>query len=105
VKLFNYPCVVKYAPFRAQEWEDGAANGVGIGYAGHSSHVVNIRFSHDGRRVISVGGNDQAVFQWRVDPVAKEQVRRTVTLLRRCCRRTEPQTMTSSKSPLSFCWR
>lgn len=74
IKLFNYPCVIAHAPFRAVVWKDGQAGGQGLGYTGHSSHVTSVRFSPDGRRVVSIGGHDQAVFQWRVDPTAKEQV-------------------------------
>lgn len=33
-------------------------------YMGHSAHVTNVRFSHDQRHLISVGGADHAVFQW-----------------------------------------
>ena len=36
--------------------------------------MTDIRFGPDGRRVVSTGGRDRAVFQWRVDAVAKEQV-------------------------------
>lgn len=35
---------------------------------GHSAHVTNVRFSHDKRRVISTGGADHAIFQWRFLP-------------------------------------
>ena len=35
-------------------------------YTGHSAHVMNVRFTgHDGV-VVSVGGNDGSIFQWRV---------------------------------------
>lgn len=37
-------------------------------YIGHSAHVTNVRFSHDKSRVISTGGADHAVFQWRFLP-------------------------------------
>lgn len=37
-------------------------------YIGHSAHVTNVRFSHDKNRVISTGGADHAVFQWRFLP-------------------------------------
>ena len=37
-------------------------------YVGHSAHVTNVRFSHDMMRVISVGGGDHAIFQWRFLP-------------------------------------
>jgi microtubule-associated protein-like 6 len=30
--------------------------------------VTNVRFSHDKNRVISTGGADHAVFQWRFLP-------------------------------------
>mmetsp|Transcript_32689 Transcript_32689/g.92738 ORF Transcript_32689/g.92738 Transcript_32689/m.92738 type:complete len:986 (+) Transcript_32689:227-3184(+) len=51
-RLYNYPCVVEKAPSKD--------------YVGHSSHVMNARFSSDGRHVVTVGGHDRAVFQWRV---------------------------------------
>lgn len=68
MKLFNYPCVVEHAPCRGVD-----ARGESQGYVGHSSHVTNIRFSGDGKRVVSVGGHDRAVFQWSVDARAREQ--------------------------------
>ena len=34
-------------------------------YVGHSAHVTNVRFSHDQRHLVSVGGADHAVFQWK----------------------------------------
>jgi WD40 repeat protein len=33
---------------------------------GHSSHVVCCRFTPDGKHLISVGGNDKCVLQWKV---------------------------------------
>lgn len=35
-------------------------------FTGHSSHVMNVRFSIDGKRVLSAGGNDKTVLQWKV---------------------------------------
>ena len=35
---------------------------------GHSAHVTNVRFTHDASRLISVGGADHAIFQWRFLP-------------------------------------
>jgi microtubule-associated protein-like 6 len=35
---------------------------------GHSSHVTNIRFTKDQTRLISIGGADHAIFQWRFIP-------------------------------------
>lgn len=57
VNLFNYPCVVQDAPC----WRGG----------GHSSHVMNARFSPDDNWVVSVGGKDRAVFQWRFRTLVK----------------------------------
>ncbi|OPL07211.1 hypothetical protein AM593_06715, partial [Mytilus galloprovincialis] len=54
VKLFKFPSLKKGAKFRK--------------YIGHSAHVTNVRFSHDRNRVISTGGADHAVFQWRFLP-------------------------------------
>jgi len=35
---------------------------------GHSSHVTNVRFTQDKSRVITIGGADHAIFQWRFIP-------------------------------------
>ena len=51
VKLFRFPCLKKGAKFRK--------------YVGHSSHVTNVRFNKDKTRVLSIGGADHAIFQWR----------------------------------------
>lgn len=37
-------------------------------YTGHSAHVTNVRFSTDGLHVLTTGGADHAVFQWRLIP-------------------------------------
>ena len=52
VKIFNAPCVVHHAPART--------------HGGHSSHVMNVRWLLGDRKVISVGGWDEAVMLWRV---------------------------------------
>lgn len=52
----NYPCVAK-----------GAQS---FTYRGHSSHVMNIRWSADENVVVSVGGKDRAIFQWEVNSTA-----------------------------------
>jgi WD40 repeat protein len=51
VWLFNYPAVIEDAP--------------GHAFKGHASHVSNIRFSADDKRVISTGGHDRSLFQWK----------------------------------------
>lgn len=35
---------------------------------GHSAHVTNVRWSHDFQWVLSTGGADHSVFQWRFIP-------------------------------------
>ena len=44
-------------------------------YKGHSSHVTNVRFTLDGNYLISVGGHDKSIFQWKYinDKQAKEE--------------------------------
>ena len=37
-------------------------------YVGHSAHVTNVRFSYDHSRVITTGGADQSIFEWRFLP-------------------------------------
>lgn len=37
-------------------------------YVGHSAHVTNVRWSHDFQWVLSTGGADHSVFQWRFVP-------------------------------------
>lgn len=54
VKIFRFPSVKKGAKFRK--------------YTGHSAHVTNVRFTSDKKRVISTGGADHGVFQWRFLP-------------------------------------
>ena len=51
VKLFKYPCPVERSMYRKS--------------IGHSSHVTNVRFTASGDYLISTGGNDKAVFQWK----------------------------------------
>ena len=53
IKLFNCPCVVEQAPYKA--------------YGGHSSHIPKIRFTPNDKYLISVGGNDKSVFVWETD--------------------------------------
>jgi len=52
VSLFRYPVVAKKVDR--------------VRGKGHSSNVMCTRFSKDGKRVLSVGGNDKAIFQWRI---------------------------------------
>jgi microtubule-associated protein-like 6 len=51
VKLYRYPCLSKEAQCSS--------------FGGHSSHITNVRFSADDRYVLSTGGADLSIFQWR----------------------------------------
>lgn len=35
-------------------------------FAGHGSHVTSVRFTHDDAYLVSLGGKDASIFQWRV---------------------------------------
>ena len=59
VNVMNYPCVVDEAPRQR--------------CAGHSSHVMNARFSPEDEWVVSVGGMDRSVFQWRFREAAPKK--------------------------------
>ncbi|EAR94225.2 HELP domain protein (macronuclear) [Tetrahymena thermophila SB210] len=52
VNIFRYPCIKK-----------GSKAVVG---KGHSSHVTNVKFSKNDDYLISTGGEDNCVFQWKV---------------------------------------
>uniref|UniRef100_A0A670ZG54 EMAP like 2 n=1 Tax=Pseudonaja textilis TaxID=8673 RepID=A0A670ZG54_PSETE len=52
VHLFSYPCCQPRAPSYT--------------YSGHSSHVTNIAFLHDDSLLLSTGGVDTSVLQWRL---------------------------------------
>ncbi|KAM9301742.1 echinoderm microtubule-associated protein-like 3 [Gastrophryne carolinensis] len=52
VHLFRYPCNKPKAPSHV--------------YPGHGSHVTNVRFTYDDSCLISLGGKDASIFQWRV---------------------------------------
>lgn len=51
VKLFKFPCPVDKASF--------------VQFNGHSSHVTNVRFMKTSNYLISTGGEDKCVFQWK----------------------------------------
>lgn len=50
LKIFNYPCVAKDAPY---------SEGLG-----HSSHVMNVRFIRGTRLIATAGGCDSSVIVW-----------------------------------------
>ncbi|XP_071601719.1 echinoderm microtubule-associated protein-like 1 isoform X7 [Heliangelus exortis] len=52
VHLFSYPCSQFRAPSHV--------------YGGHSSHVTNVDFLYEDTHLISTGGKDTSIMQWRV---------------------------------------
>uniref|UniRef100_A0A8B9KJY1 EMAP like 3 n=1 Tax=Astyanax mexicanus TaxID=7994 RepID=A0A8B9KJY1_ASTMX len=52
VHLFQYPCPKPKAPSHR--------------YEGHGSHVTNVRFTHCDSHLLSLGGKDTCILQWRV---------------------------------------
>jgi WD40 repeat protein len=52
VKLFKFPQPNKKAAFQR--------------FVGHSSHVTNVKFAAGDSHVISTGGNDKAIFVWKL---------------------------------------
>ncbi|MCJ8730789.1 hypothetical protein PDJAM_G00188420 [Pangasius djambal] len=51
VHLFQYPCSRPKAPSHK--------------YSAHSSHVTNVSFMHNDRHLVSTGGKDTSIMQWR----------------------------------------
>ncbi|XP_020036622.1 echinoderm microtubule-associated protein-like 4 isoform X3 [Castor canadensis] len=52
VHLFQYPCSKAKAPSHK--------------YSAHSSHVTNVSFTHSDSHLISTGGKDMSIIQWKV---------------------------------------
>uniref|UniRef100_A0A8C4SRZ1 EMAP like 4 n=1 Tax=Erpetoichthys calabaricus TaxID=27687 RepID=A0A8C4SRZ1_ERPCA len=52
VHLFQYPCSKPKAPSHK--------------YSAHSSHVTNVSFIHSDSHLISTGGKDMSIIQWRL---------------------------------------
>ncbi|XP_071662149.1 echinoderm microtubule-associated protein-like 4 isoform X8 [Patagioenas fasciata] len=52
VHLFPYPCSKPKAPSHK--------------YSAHSSHVTNVSFTHNDGHLISTGGKDMSIIQWRL---------------------------------------
>lgn len=50
IKLFRYPCL------------PNAKSNV---YSGHSSHVMNVRWTLGDQYLLTAGGNDKCIFQWK----------------------------------------
>ncbi|CAN9509779.1 unnamed protein product [Ophioblennius macclurei] len=52
VHLFQYPCPKLKAPSHR--------------YEGHASHVTNVCFTHSDSHLLSIGGKDMCILQWKV---------------------------------------
>ena len=52
LKMFRWPCIEKGSPFSVE--------------SGHASHVTNVRWNSNNEWVVSTGGNDRCVFQWKL---------------------------------------
>ncbi|XP_060728089.1 echinoderm microtubule-associated protein-like 4 isoform X4 [Tachysurus vachellii] len=65
VHLFQYPCSRPKAPSHK--------------YSAHSSHVTNVSFMHNDRHLVSTGGKDTSIMQWRCvgmsDPLQNSSTR------------------------------
>ena len=84
VHLFQYPCArAKVRPlgtwgvgWGGERLGGGSASSTtppspptqapSLVYGGHGSHVTSVRFTHDDSHLISLGGKDASIFQWRV---------------------------------------
>lgn len=61
VHLFQYPCPKPKAPSRK--------------YEGHGSHVTNVCFTYSDSHLVSMGGKDTCILQWKVQRVGDSRER------------------------------
>ena len=52
VRLLEYPCVIQ--------------NSQSVKGRGHSSHVTNVKFTRNDKTLISTGGEDQTILEWKI---------------------------------------
>nr|XP_014354175.1 PREDICTED: echinoderm microtubule-associated protein-like 3 [Latimeria chalumnae] len=66
----SYTCVLGFHVFgeicRLQVKSTQPCNAPSHMYGGHGSHVTNVRFTHNDSHLISMGGKDTSILQWRV---------------------------------------
>jgi WD40 repeat protein len=53
---FSYVKAFRYPNFKGSSY---------LKFIGHSSHVTNVKFSSDDNYVITIGGFDKSIFQWK----------------------------------------
>jgi WD40 repeat protein len=68
-----------YGQLKLLQYPSPTTNAAGAcAYPGHSSHVTNARWLHDDSLVVTTGGHDTGVFQWRfqegVTPLASNTI-------------------------------
>jgi WD40 repeat protein len=90
VRMFNYPCVIKEAPHRA--------------FRAHSSHVQNCRFLVDDNRVITAGGADRSMMQWKTHGVTAPSSHFPMTKMARD-RAVKPKPFGACHAPDARSWR
>ncbi|KAK2100323.1 Echinoderm microtubule-associated protein-like 3 [Saguinus oedipus] len=81
VHLFQYPCARAKVRPRGPPGRDRTGGPEGSAatatpfppaqapsrmYGGHGSHVTSVRFTHDDSHLVSLGGKDASIFQWRM---------------------------------------
>lgn len=57
-------------------------------YVGHSAHVTSVRFSHDDRQLVSLGGADMSLMVWSHTTGSRDPVASTTD-------QSDPSSMTS----------
>lgn len=64
VRVYRYPVQSKNAQY------------VDVAKGGHADAVTKVRFTSDDKRMITLGGVDRTVMQWRVVPIKSGEKRR-----------------------------
>ncbi|XP_008834084.1 echinoderm microtubule-associated protein-like 4 isoform X2 [Nannospalax galili] len=85
VHLFQYPCSKAKAPSHK--------------YSAHSSHVTNVSFTHNDSHLISTGGKDMSIIQWKLVeklPLPQNEVMADSTLTKTAASCTENASQSST---------
>ena len=60
LKLFKFPSCKNKAAYNK--------------YGGHAADVTNVRFTHSDKYVISTGGGEKSIFQWKFQKLKAEDI-------------------------------